>query len=455
MQHFIHTENKSIVTTQNTTTRKLSRRKSVLDINKRPLNDFDVESNDQRKSNIIQNSNKPGHLQKFSESLDVYLINTTEGFKLLKEQWNALYEKCDRSTIFSSWDWMFTWWETFQDQCHRQLNILCFYHYDQLVGIVPFQIDKNYPQAFVQGKTLRFIGQGDARKDKIVSQYLDFIVLPGFEEGVVKLVSEYLIKHKKQWHFADFEYLLEDSLVLKCFLSSNDKIFRKKVEYGARFFISNIDSFETYKNDLSGRWRKMLDKKNRLLNRDGVVKISSTETFDNLEPAYEQLMDMHYARWKDRVDYEIFDSTRFNVFHKKLLMRLHPQKKAFIKTLSLNGEALATYYVFMDKGQVHYYQSGFYKQYANKYSPLFILVCKEIGNAIKNKQVFDFMYADTTKSYKKTQYNAKAEKMFRLRWTPRSTRFLIFLCCKSIHGNILNLYSCVLKTVGKYIKKHA
>lgn len=381
------------------------------------------------------------------------LVKTVDAFTALKDEWNELYALSEGSAVFSSWEWMYTWWEVYKDQCKRQLYIICFYQYDQLIGIAPFQIDKSYPQVFVQGKTLRFIGLGDRVDDRILSQYLDFIVMPGFETEMIKSVSNYLVKHKKEWDFADLEYLLEDALVLQCFKSGNAKIARNKVEYGVRYFIPKMQNFDSYKDKLGSRWRKMFVKKDRLLNRDGDVKINTIDTIEGIHSAFEQLSDMHCSRWKGKVDHCVFESSRFMRFHKKVLDRLLPEKKAFIKTLSLNGEALAAYYVFTDKGQVHYYQSGFYSQYANKYSPLFILVCKEIGVAIEENHTFDFMYTDSTNSYKQSQYSAESEKMYRLRWASNPARMFVFKCSKAIYVRVVNLYVCTIKHLIKYFKK--
>lgn len=399
-------------------------------------------------SSEVEREVEKGLLIDSSVGLTTKLICKLEDFRLLESQWNELYEKCERTSIFSSWDWMFTWWEVYKDQFQRQLYILCIYQCDKLIGIAPFQIEKVYPQSLVQGKTLQFIGSGDAINDRILTQYQDFIALPSFESEIVKYVSNYLIEHKKDWDFADFEYLLEDSLILQCFTNHESKVARQKIDCGVRFTISGMGNFDSYINKMGGRWRKMFAKKNRLLSRDGEVTIEETNTLESIKPAFGQLTEMHCSRWKDRVDHCVFDSSKFCEFHKKVIRRLLPQKKSAIKTLKLNGKALATYYIFMDKGQVHYYQSGFYSKYANKYSPLFILVCKEIGRAIKNKQVFDFMYTDSTNSYKRNQYAADAEKMYRLRWASRPSRLFVFRCAKAVQIKLLDLY-CHFKKIIK------
>jgi len=376
---------------------------------------------------------------------ELRLINTTQDFKALQHDWNMLYEKSKRSSIFSSWDWMFTWWEVFSDQYNRELFIICLYQNEELVGIAPFQLVSSFPRSLIQGRTLCFIGSGESQDDLIVSQFIDFIVLPGIEDLMVKKVSEYLLESKRKWDFADFEFLLEDALIMRCFSSNNSKVSQKLVQYGARYYVSDVASFDDFQGQLGNRWKKMLTKKSRLLSRDGEVRIDSTDTTESIEPALEQLADMHRARWQKRIGRSVFSSTRFYRFHHKILHQLQAKNKASIKTLYLNDEALASYYSFTDKEQVHYYQSGFYSKNANRYSPLFILVCNEIASAIENEQIFDFMFSEELNSYKKQQYAAKSKAMYRLRWSPVPLRFLIFDCAKFLRTKFFEIKEKVKK----------
>lgn len=374
----------------------------------------------------------------------IKVVDTVEGLNTLEDSWNVLYEKCNRSTIFSSWEWMRTWWEVYHDQGRRELFVLCFYHEKELIGIAPFQIDNSFPKSLIQGKTLRFLGSGEARKDIIISQYVDFIVLPGMEELMVSAVSEKLIEHKNKWNFADFEYLLKDALVITCFSKVNDtNVCVQKVDYGYRFYLSELDNFEQYLSRMGKRWHKMFKKKSRLMHRDGEVKTISTSSLETVGPFFEMLSKMHCSRWKEKVDECVFNSTRFSAFHKKILERLVPKNKAMIKTIMLDDKALASYYVFTDKDRVHYYQSGFYSKYANRYSPLFLLVCNEIGETIKNQKLFDFMYDDNIDSYKKKQYAADYERMYRLKWSTHPFRFFVFNCVKEMQNRILDLIKII------------
>ena len=397
--------------------------------------------------------NAPNILSLESHKLSIQLVDSIESFHALQSDWDALYDQCDRSSVFSSWDWMFTWWEIFKDQFDRELFILTLYQGNELVGVAPFQIcTPPLPKSLIQGKTLQFIGNGEAFDDSIVSEFQDLIVLPEFESVLINSVSEYLVEHSSKWSFADFEFLLKDALILQCFDGEDNhisKVDRYKMEYGVRFSIPKMDSFEYYQEQMGKRWSKMLTKKGSKLYREGEVTTIATESLESIKPALEQLAEMNCYRWRERTGSCIFDSDRFVAFHQKIMARLIPKNRAVIKTLHLNDEALASYYTFMDKGRIHYYQSGFHAKYGNRYSPLFLLVCNEIGESIKNNQMFDFMFADDANSYKKEQYLCEHEPMYRLRWSTQKFRLPLFHSAKAAQNTVISIKEKINKKRGK------
>ncbi len=388
-------------------------------------------------------------------SLRIECIRTDEGFAALKDSWNALLEAREDAHIFSSFDWMKCWWDVFKDQYQQQLYILCVYESgdsqsvheksgsipqdktigstDKLIGLAPFHISKGHPHSFVMGKTLFFLGNGEADNDKIISQYNDIICLPGKETEVCELVANYLQDHKKDWDLGDFQFLLKDALIHRCFKTHEKNwLTGDKTIQGHRYTIPRVKTMDEYLASLKKRWSKMYRKKNRLLERDGVVSIKTTDTKDSVDDALALLANMHRERWRNRVSTVRFDSERFYRFHHEILKKLAPQDKAFIKTLYLDDEPLASYYIFACKNQIYYYQSGFYTKYANRYSPLFLLVCKEIGVACEQNKLFDFMYSDDDNSYKQIQYGAQPEAMYRLLVSPSKRRIIWFKRLKTL-----------------------
>lgn len=97
-------------------------------------------------------------------SFQISVIDTSAGFSELQQDWGGLYEECAKATIFSSWDWMYTWWEVFKAKLKTELFIICLYDKNKLVGIAPFHIVSSFPKYWIQGKTLCFLGSGEEKK---------------------------------------------------------------------------------------------------------------------------------------------------------------------------------------------------------------------------------------------------------------------------------------------------
>jgi len=383
--------------------------------------------------------------------VDVQLkvFNSIEDFHGLKKQWNELYIESAEATIFLSWDWMYTWWEVFNKSFSSQLFILGVYENGKLFGLAPFHIMESSSKSFIQGKTIMFLGFGEKRKDVIVSQYLDFLVKPDKKKEMVNLVSSFLLESKDRWDFADFPFLLENSVVSNCFKENGLKVYSNYMQYGHRFYISEVNDFDDFLKKIGNRWSKMYEKKYRKLQKQGKVKIESSDNVETAKDAFNQLAMMHTVRWKDRTEINIFNSELFNEFHLKILERLVPQNKAVIKSLTLEQKPLSSYYYFKDKSQIHYYQSGFYTENANKYSPLFLLVCKEIGSALKSNSIFDFMFDENESSYKKEQYGAVSQPMYRLIWSPYKSRMIRYDFAKALQTKFLCIRSSIFKSKNK------
>ena len=369
-----------------------------------------------------------------SKLLTTRIVSSPQEFESLAPSWNELYNTCDNATIFCSWDWLFTWWSTFGGCDDRDLFILCFYDDEQLVSIAPFQIERKYPHTYIQGKTLRFIASGECREDGIATPFVDFLVRDGYEQQTVKAVEEAVRLHQKRWNFAEFDYLLEDSLVFKCFSQQRSEINQQIYPNGYRYEVPPVDTKAEYLETLARRWQKDYRKKDRLFQKDGVLSVKQV-TLETLDGFVDTLKDMHRDRWQDRADFLVFESSHFNNFHRSVLRRLIPQGKAYIRTLYLDDVPMSCYYAFEDKGQVHYYQSAFYKENANRYMPLFYLVCNEIGAAMEQGKRFDFMFDSSSESYKKQQYAAAQTPMYRLVWTSSKYRLGVFNLYKSVKQN--------------------
>jgi len=357
-------------------------------------------------------------------SLTTKLVSSPLEFEALKDGWDQLYDSVEDVTLFNSWDWLYTWWEVFSECDLRDLFILCFYDKETLVGIAPFQIERKYPHTYIQGRTLRFLASGECLTDNVATPFVDLLILAGYKEAVVGNIEIALKAHSNRWDFAEFDFLLEDALIFDCF-KNTQSMYQQRYSNGFRYEVPKVANLDEYLETLARRWRKDFNKKDRVLSKAGVLSIRES-TLDTLQKSMDLLQEMHRDRWQSRASFLVFESEHFDDFHRKILKRLIPQNKAYIRTLYLNDEPLSCYYAFEDKNQIHYYQSAFYSKNANRFMPLFYLVCKEIGQAMEQGKRYDFMFDDNPESYKKHQYSAAGKPMYRLVWTPSRSRLVVF-----------------------------
>lgn len=352
------------------------------------------------------------------------LVSSPLEFAALEDSWNSLYDSVDTATLFSSWDWLYTWWEVYAKCDLRDLFILCFYENDQLVGIAPFQIERKYPHTYIQGRTLRFLASGECLKDNVATPFVDLLILPGHEDAVIENLESALQSYSSRWDFAEFDFLLEDALIFRCF-KKTDSIHKQHYSNGFRYEVPPVADQAAYIETLARRWQKDFNKKDRVLNKLGELTIKQS-SLENLNESMDLLQEMHRDRWQSRASFLVFESAHFDQFHRKILAKLMPKNKAYIKTLYLDDEPLSCYYAFEDKNQIHYYQSAFYSKNANRFMPLFYLVCKEIGKAMEQGKRYDFMFDDNPNSYKKNQYSAEGKPMYRLVLTASRYRLTVF-----------------------------
>ena len=118
-----------------------------------------------------------------SPSLEnVKIISKIEDFFALRDEWNAINFDSPKGTIFVSWEWLYTWWETYGNDGSRKLYILtCKNRQNELIGIAPFQIIYNSKKYFPCSRQLIMLGTGETDGCCVFGEYMDLIIKSGYE----------------------------------------------------------------------------------------------------------------------------------------------------------------------------------------------------------------------------------------------------------------------------------
>ena len=354
---------------------------------------------------------------------EVICITTTDEFKTLQTEWNDLNNCSKKGTVFSSWEWLFTWWEIYQSDASRKLYILIYRENRKLHGIAPFQI-LNYPKKqFPCSKQLILLGTGETDGALVLTEYLDLIIAPGKETEVINAFSNTLIQAQRHWQGAFFKQLIADSHLSALFAVQGLSMDTKVLPNGFRTLIDLPGTYKEYLMSLRKKKRNNITRMLTRLESEQEFAIDSIRSGLDIDTAITELADLNRDRRGQLEQPSAFHQPNFEAFHRLVVKRLISLNKVELRILRINGKAVAGLYSLIDGDTMHAYQSGFEAELGHRYSLLTMMITSEISNCIDHPDLkrFNFMYSADEHSYK-LRYSAYTEPMLDISFFPRNMR---------------------------------
>ena len=284
---------------------------------------------------------------------------------------------------FGSFNWITEWGKTFKLPVSSH-ELYTIYSSNRLVAIVPFYVYR--PQTFFQLKTLYPLGQGEAEKSEIASEYNDIYILPGYEEEVIQLLAEKLktlnidqILWRATLQNSHINHLLKAAFNYKAPLTH------------ARYFI------ETSAWALNRLSKNTRSRYNRSINQLTDINASFKWVGKNDYEHFSQILaQFHQTRWNNKGCAGAFAEEDFQSFHKSY--RATNPCNIKISAIMVNNKPIAINYYLADESTLYFYQCGWdERNYANL-SPGFALHLWSIEHC--NFAWYDFMMGGLNDSYK-------------------------------------------------------
>lgn len=347
-------------------------------------------------------------------------IDCAEQFHALQTQWNVLVEQSIHPQPFLLWEWVYTWWEVYQQPSYR-LQVLAVYDGDKLLAIAPFYIDNSH--WLLRGR-LRMLGEGEHRDDEVVSHYPDVIALAESRPLVVSALVEYLLTHEQHWNLGQFRFMLGNSVLSDMQQKLSKAFDHYTISSSNSYAIQLPDTAEEYVQSLSKSMRKQFRSRLTRMQNAGDIEIRSASEFDDPHEALEILERLHRERWQDRDSSSIFDSTPFKTFHQTLFNRLLDKGVIDIRVMYHGGEPIAAVHNFNFKQRCYSYQSGFSSQDDKRFSPMVVFDILEIqAMADEGYHQYDYLSADGDQSYK-SRFKCESEPVYETLWLKRGWQSL-------------------------------
>ena len=396
----------------------------------------------------------------------VEVISNIDDFLALREQWNAINDHTQNGNVFISWEWLYTWWETYQKQGDRSLYILsCTNIHNELLGIAPFQIVNNPKRYFPCSRQLLMLGTGETDGSLVFGEYMDLLIKQGHGTAVTRALSDYLYQHNNLWDGLKFQqqlagshieklfqnHLFEDlAMSDKSFLSSN-KLVKKISDDGFRTYIDLPESYKDYLMSLRKKMRNNITRTYSRLESEQTFSIESVTTDSEIKAemagqksGIQTLAELNITRRGNMDEISVFAQPNFVLFHRRLLKRLLPLNKVSLRILHFDKEPVAALYSFVDSDTVHAYQSGFETKNGHRYSLLTTMLTQEISKSIEITDIarFNFMYSSDENTYKR-RYSGTTEKMYNISYDKGGLKYSVY---RFIHGPLKSLIKKRLKT---------
>lgn len=355
---------------------------------------MEVENNH---STITLDQPAPGRSTAPEQSLrcSVRTVRTTDEFDAMEPQWSALVNSSN-ATIFQTFEWQRTWWKYFGNG--SQLHCLIFTVGDRTVGIAPLFCRVVSLLGIPIARRLEFIG-------RTLSDYLEIIVHPGYENIVFDALAQHLISVADEWEIFDLEDVNETSHSLRLLSASLSRhglpVYKYPGNVCPQFTLPPSTELLMQGNGSSAGYNYRRKLKRLQTNFKSTVELFRHEA-DDLEAGIDAFCTLHGDRWRSQGYPSAFDDQHHRDFHIEVIHKFarHDWLRMFF--LKVDDRPVAVSFSFNYKGHIYMYQSNAHaSEEVMKCSPGFLIRSMAIIEGIgEGMHTFDFMRGNEGYKYK-------------------------------------------------------
>lgn len=299
--------------------------------------------------------------------IEVRCVADPQGMRALEPRWNELLRRSASDSVFLTWEWVWTWWETYGER-YRPL-VLVATEAGREVGIAPLMVGRGRGRLTHHLRCLMFLGQNE----DVTPEYLDFFIEQGREPEVADALCLHLLREQReQWEVARLERLLRDSPNLST-ISAAFQRHGMALERAAEVvcpYATLPDSWDDYLAGKSKHFRKRVSYNLRRMEREGPLDLLHVDQDVSLDEAFEHLVRLNRERWG--AEGESFRSERYVAFHRRLCQRLLERGWLLMALLRVGERIAAAKYDYCYAGKVWGNQGGWLPEYEKQ----------EIGNVL-------------------------------------------------------------------------
>jgi CelD/BcsL family acetyltransferase involved in cellulose biosynthesis len=318
--------------------------------------------------------------------------------------------------VFSTWEWLTTWWKHFGS--NKKLLILLAEENGIPIGIAPLM----YSNLRVYGFRIRkieFIGTPK-------SDYNNFILTQKSEQCIKLFLEHAYQSFQKKWDSIELDDISEPS-TLKVLQKTEGQLQTvSSRSLHECFYINLPKSYNSLYNQLEYKFRQNLRRSMRNLEKSHKVEFVDYSTPDESATGMQTLFDLHQKRWTIKGEEGAFANPGVRRFNLEIANLFAQLGWLSLDSLNVEGVPVASAYGFNYNFKFYYYLHGIDPAY-HRYSVGNLLVVNLLKKCIeKQLKEFDFLRGDESykgrwaslsrKNYNiiltKRKFSAKAQNWF-------------------------------------------
>jgi hypothetical protein len=285
--------------------------------------------------------------------LEAAVLRKTTEFASIREEWDELYNSCPSATPFSSWEWLYSWWEAYEEGYKLRLITLRDPDSGLLVGLLPFMVRRG---------RLLLLGGDRLTLYNPITPYKDVLIREGWEEPVARAGARAL-KEVGGWQVADLQELMPEAAAWGLFNKwEGPKISVPITEY----VLMRAEPWEELLTSLSRKLRKTARRTLRHADQDGLR--CEPADVEDAERAARTLVELHRELWRGRrIDPEDL-TPRYEAFMQAAARRMTARGIGRISEFRRgDGEVLVSQFLLFDRDFVGAYVIGASEEASGRY----------------------------------------------------------------------------------------
>jgi len=299
-----------------------------------------------------------GSIEEAGRTVQIRTYSSWAALEEIMPGWERLLRDNENLSIFSTPEWLRSWWEAFS--ADRSLTVLALSGAQgSLIGIAPLYFEHTKHPFFGQVKQLRLVGDGSGDSDS-----LDLIVAPG-EEG--KCVAALLrwITQQQNCGICAFNTLAGDSLVAQTLrVVLREKKWPFRITLTPNSAIPLPSRWESYIEELSPKFRRLITRCRRKLESEYQVCFRRCESPREIPEMLEMLYRLHQKRWSSVGEPGTFRSAQRRDLYARMARAFFERGWLELWSLELNGGPVAAQMSFRYRNRVYVLQEGFDTDYS-------------------------------------------------------------------------------------------